>query len=99
MLDKVDWEPQSKESEWYYFGEGKNFKLNLIQSNIDQFFSEQTIYLVTDRHKSKEISIQTATQEIKKALSDFSEVTLCNKNFERFISFNSIGVARQGVYN
>jgi len=31
MLDKVDWEPQSKESEWYYFGEGKKLKLNLIQ--------------------------------------------------------------------
>ena len=99
MLQKVEWEMSSQDSEWYYIGEGGEYKSEFIQSNIDNFFSDKSIYLVTDRHSSKEIQTQNGADEIHKALTEFANATLCNRGLSRFISFNKIGVARQGKYD
>ena len=98
MLQKADWEKVSDESEWYYIGEGEKLNSELVQSNINQFFSDNSLYLVTDRHHSKEIAKANAVQEIQDAIVLFSEPTICDKEFKRFITFNKIGVAKHGVF-
>lgn len=77
-------------SEWYCIGEGEEFDSELAQSKINDFFSQALLYLVTDRHQSK---------EIQNALIKFPELTIYNKNFNRYITFNKIGIAKQGVFN
>lgn len=86
-------------SEWYCIGEGEEFDSELAQSKINDFFSQALLYLVTDRHQSKEISKTNAPKEIQNALIKFPELTIYNKNFNRYITFNKIGIAKQGVFN
>lgn len=99
MLQKVEWEKVSDHSEWYYIGEGVEFNSEFVQSRINDFFSEALLYLVTDRHQSKEISKVNSIEEIRSALIEFQEPTICNKKFKRFITFNRIGIARQGIFD
>lgn len=98
MLQKADWEKVSDDSEWYYIGEGEKLNSELVQSKINHFFSENSLYLVTDRHRSKEISKTEAYKEIQQAIMEFSEPTICDRKFKRFITFNKIGVAKNGVF-
>lgn len=98
MLEKADWAKVSNDSEWYYAGEGKGLKADFFQTKINDFFSENSLYLVTDRHSSKEISKTNAVQEIQNAIVEFSEPTICDKEFKRFITFNKIGVAKHGFF-
>ncbi|MBO6573110.1 MAG: hypothetical protein JJ958_11790 [Balneola sp.] len=98
MLQKAVWDKVSVDSEWYYLGEGEEFKTDLFETKINKFFPEASIYLVTDRHRSKEIPKANAVQEIQNAILEFSEPTICDKEFKRFITFNKIGVAKHGVF-
>ena len=98
MLRKAEWEKINGESEWSYVGDGDEFKAEEVQNNINRFFSEDVLYLVTDRHTSKEIKKELASAMVIPTLEQ-QYVTLCNKEFKRFIVFNYIGVARQGEYH
>lgn len=70
----------------------------MVQENINNFFSEKALYLVTDRHESKEIKKENAANEVQSLLTN-KDVTLCNKEFKRFIVFSYIWVAKQGEYH
>lgn len=98
MLRKAEWENTNNENEWSYVGDGAEFQIDMAQGNINNFFSEESVYLVTDRHKSKEIKKENAASEVKSALIN-QDVTLCNKKFKRFIVFSHIGVAKQVEYH
>ena len=98
MLRKAEWEKAKNDNEWSFVGDKRDFHSSLVQQNVDGFFQEESIYLVTDRHKSKEITKESAAREVGAAL-DKQDVTLCSKDFKKFIVFSSIGVAKQGVYH
>ncbi|MEP1151197.1 MAG: hypothetical protein ABJH08_05660 [Balneola sp.] len=98
MLQKVQWDKASEDSEWYYIGEGENLNSELAQSKINGFFIETSLYLVTDRHSSKKIHKENAVEEIQNALIKFPEPTICTKDFKRFITFNKIGIAKHGAF-
>ncbi|MFV1885402.1 MAG: hypothetical protein ACMZ7B_13010 [Balneola sp.] len=98
LIDKAEWKKQSDNSEWYYIGEDEDFDLKKVQEKVSSFLKEETIYLVTDRHSSREIETNLSARKVQKALKDFSEVTLCSKDFKDFMTFNRIGVAKQGRY-
>ncbi len=98
MLRKAEWEKAKNENEWSFVGDGAEFQLDMVQENVNDFFSEETLYLVTDRHKSKEIKKENAASEVLASLTN-QDVTLCNKEFKRFIVFSYIGVAKQGEYH
>ena len=98
MLRKAEWEKTSNKNEWSFVGDGDKFQIDLVQRNINNFFPEDVVYLVTDRHKSKEIKKENAASETKFLLMN-QDVTLCNKEFNRFIVFSHIGVAKQGEYH
>lgn len=98
MLRKAVWEKAKNENEWSFVGDGAEFQLDMVQVNINNFFSEEALYLVTDRHESKEIKKKNAASEVQAVLKN-QDVTLCNKEFKRFIVFSYIGVAKQGEYH
>jgi len=98
MLQKAEWEKAKNDNVWSFVGNGDEFKLDLVQKNINNFFSENTIYFVMGRHKSKEIKKEAAAKEVESLLTN-QDITLCNKEFKRFIVFSYIGVAKQGVYH
>ena len=98
MLQKAEWEKGNNGNEWSFIGDGEGFQLEIAQRSINNYFTEEELYLVTDRNKSKEIKKENAASEVKSLLKD-QDVTLCNKEFKRFIVFNHIGVAKQGEYH
>jgi hypothetical protein len=98
MLRKAEWEKPKNNNEWSFVGDGARFLLEIVQENINNYFTEDELYLVTDRHKSKEIKKENAANEVRDLLK-YQDVTLCNKEFKRFIVFNHIGVAKQGEYH
>jgi len=98
MLRKAEWEKANNDNEWSFVGDKKDFHFSLVQQNVDAFFQEESIYFVTDRHKSKEISKESAAREVHAAHNN-QDITLCSKYFKRFIVFSYIGIAKQGVYH
>ena len=95
MQRKVEWERQSKDSEWAFIGEPSELTLDLIQSRIDHHFSDDTVFVVTDRHNSKAVSRVDASAAVR-GLLEVGDATLCDPKFSRFMVFSKIGVVRQG---
>lgn len=82
----------SADSEWFFIGSDTS-KLNVI---IDSFFAEeQALYLVTDRHNSKQLS-KSETLENAKDLLEKTQFSIWDFNFKKVIEFNKIGVYRIG---
>jgi len=98
MLQKAEWEKIKGENEWSFVGDSANFKIDLVQTNIENYFPDETLYLITDRHESKEIKKENAASEVQSSLTN-KDVTLSNREFKRFIVFSYIGVAKQGEYH
>lgn len=98
MMRKAEWEKLKDKNEWYFVGVGKDFLSAEVQRRVNALFSGEQIFFVTDRHNSKEIAKETAAEEVKSSLRD-NTITLCERDFRKFIMFNYIGVARQGVFS
>lgn len=82
----------SADSEWFYIGDD-TLKLNSL---IDLVFAdEQPLYLVTDRHSSKQLS-KSETFENTKNLLEKTQFSIWDLNFKKVIEFNKIGVYRIG---
>lgn len=97
MMQKAEWETVKEGNEWRFVGEGQDFLLAEAQERINKFFSGDRIFFVLDRHKSREIAKGTAAEEVKNSLQG-ATITLCEKDFRKFMTFHYIGVARQGVF-
>ena len=98
MMRKAEWEKLKDNNEWQFVGEGKDFLLEKVQKRVDEFFSGERVFFVLDRHKSKEIDKEMAAQEVKNNLHQNS-ITLCEKDFKKFMMFHYIGVVRQDVFS
>lgn len=98
MMQKVEWGKLKDNNEWQFVGGGKDFLLEEVQKRVNQFFSGERVFFVLDRHKSKEIDKEVAAQEVKNNLEK-NTITLCEKNFKKFMMFHYIGVVRQGVFS
>ena len=98
MMRKAEWEKIKDNNEWRFVGEGKDFLVDEVQKRVNAFFSAEHVFLVLDRHKSKEIEKVTAAQEVRDNLQK-DTITLCEKDFKKFMMFHYIGVVRQGVFS
>lgn len=98
MMRKAEWEKLGDGNEWQCVGEGSDFLLQEVQKRVNEFFSGDSIFFVLDRHKSKEIAKEIAAAEVKDHLQH-NAITLCEKDFKKFMMFHNIGVVRQGVFN
>lgn len=97
MMQKTEWEKVKEGNDWRFVGEGQDFLLEETQERINKFFSGDRIFFVLDRHKSKEIAKAMAAEEVKNSLRG-DTITLCEKDFRKFMTFHYIGVVRQGVF-
>jgi hypothetical protein len=95
MKRKVKWERQSTDSEWAYVGEPSELTLELVQNRIDGHFSDDTLFVVTDRHASKSVPRIGASAAVLATL-EVGDAILCDVTFNRFMVFSKIGVFSQG---
>ena len=98
MLRKAVWKKVEDYNEWSFVGDNEEFRSDMVRNNVNGFFDEECIYFVTDRNNSKEISKDIAAIEVRAALNK-QDVTLCSKDFRRFMVFSYIGVAKHGEYH
>ncbi len=92
---KVSWLANGTDSEWNFIGNDL-IKLKLL---IDSFFEkEQRFYFVTDRHHSSEEE-KIKIYEYSSLLIEKQDFSIWNRQFNKVIEFNKIGVYRIGNYN
>ncbi|WP_141733930.1 hypothetical protein [Oligoflexus tunisiensis] len=97
-LRQVVWiNKEGEESEYRYIGVGSLFETRTADEIIKANFKDGTIFLVVDRHESREISTLDAVNEVQR-LTENHEIVLTNINFENFIHFNRVGTYRIGFY-
>jgi hypothetical protein len=95
-LRRVEWRRPTPDSEWSYIADGEDMDPAVVQRRIDAFFSAGHLYLVTDRHRSKQVARIVASAEITNALSS-TDATLCDTEFRDFMVFSRLGVCKEGT--
>ena len=96
MLRKCQWKEVVDKNEWRSVGGGVDFRIEDVQAEIDNFFSGNPLFIVTDRHGSRAIKAESAAQVIADSLS-IGSIFVCEQDFSKFMEFNSIGVSRRGL--
>ena len=87
----IDWESEFSDTEWRYIGNNVQRAFSLISD----YFQNDRLYLVKDRHNSSE----TTLEEIQKVLNESLEkesFVIWNITFGQVIEFNRIGIFRMG---
>ena len=94
----VIWSPpfDGADSEWTYFGEGKEVNLNLIQRVITQHLQSEELWLDLGRHRSRQVDQVTLISEFN-ALISVDNLVLWDTQFHRVIEFAQLGVLRLGA--
>jgi hypothetical protein len=92
---KVSWRHEQADTEWQYVGTSEEIDEKILQARIEGLFVENSLFLVIDRHRSRNIERGSAAEEVIRELRN-SDVMLCNHEFEHFLEFNQIGVVREG---
>ncbi|WP_061248501.1 hypothetical protein [Leptospira alstonii] len=102
ILAKVKWDKYNEESEYFYVGDGNDFKEDDFKRVIFDFFKSDWLYLSLGRKNSKIILLEDAVLEIKNALYDQSiysdKAILVTGELTRVLEYNRIGVARCGIF-
>ncbi len=89
----IDWEQN-----WIHIGTGNKVKEKLIEETIKEIFSHQDyIMLKRGRRDSKVIQISQAKTTILNLIG-IEDFELWDKDFERAIKFNKIGVLLKSKY-
>lgn len=95
FIKKVFWLTNGNDSEWNFIGNDL-IKLKLL---LDSFFErEQRFYFVTDRHHSCEEE-KIKIYAFSSLLIEKQDFSIWNRQFNKVIEFNKIGVYRIGIYN
>lgn len=94
MKSKAIWD-KFGESEWIHFGTGSEIDIKMVTTIIDQFFADNTLYLVTTRKDSLEIN-KNEIQESFLSLLGYKDFLIWDTQFLNVIEFNKIGICRQG---
>ncbi|SKB84260.1 hypothetical protein SAMN05660841_02641 [Sphingobacterium nematocida] len=81
---------------WFYCGINDDFKVELVDQTIQNFFSEDEIYLCISSSKSSMVSKSNVTAEIAKNLHK-KEIGLMDSSFTKMMFFNSYGTFKSGV--
>ena len=95
MCAKMNWE-KNLGNEWSYIGDGASFKEAEAQAKISEFFLDDEIFMVIDRHRAFPVLTATAASKVKESLKD-QDITLCDKEFRKMVFFSHIGVAKHGA--
>jgi hypothetical protein len=93
--NKINWEKVNPDSEWTFIGGDKMKAKDLL----DSFFNnELSLYLIIDRHNSKQDNKPYIFEKIKEYLEQ-RDFLIWDLNFNKIIEFNKVGVYRVGKRN
>jgi hypothetical protein len=92
FLKNIQWQKTDPESEWIYIGNDAQ-EIKLLFDNI--FSKEQLLYLVTDRHQSRQGNKMSILEQAK-AYILANDFLVWDIHFSKVIEYNKIGVYRVG---
>ena len=94
LTSKVEWE-KAVETEWIYCGAEEEVKYDLVQSQINDFFSSLKLYVAIGRRDSFETDKHSIINLITDKVGRV-DLSIWSDDFESVIEFNKIGVFRKG---
>lgn len=94
MQGKVTW-IKLTDTEWTYFGAGKEVDRELVIATINSHMVESKLYVAYQRNESFETSKEEVMNEISQ-LVGYHDFIVWDTNFIMAIEFNHIGVFRKG---
>lgn len=100
--DRAKWLNEENElvdlnyAKYHYCGTQYDFKKEFINDDIEKYFSDNEIYLITTAGKSTLISKNKITEEIEKFIGK-KEIGIINKTFTKLIFINTIGAYKKGL--
>ena len=86
------------EIKWYLCGIQDEFKKEVVNKAIEDFFSEQKLYLIITSGKSSLVPKSGITEEIGTYIHK-KEIGLMNESLTKIMFFSTIGVFKKGVIN
>ncbi|MBS9773926.1 MAG: hypothetical protein KGV59_02045 [Tenacibaculum sp.] len=95
-LNENDEECKESEIKYHYCGLQEEFKKDFVQQTIEEYFSEDELYLIITSGNSSLVSTATISSEIGKFLHK-KEIGVMNKSLTKVMFFNVIGVFEKGI--
>lgn len=84
------------EVKWFYCGVSEDFKTEVIDQTLNNFFAEDEVYLCISSNKSSLVSKSIVTEEIAKILHK-KEIGIMDKSFTKIMHLTSIGTFKSGI--
>lgn len=84
------------EVKWFYCGVSEDFKTEVIDQTLNNFFAEEEVYLCISSNKSSLVSKSIVTEEIAKILHK-KEIGIMDKSFTKIMHLTSIGTFKSGI--
>jgi hypothetical protein len=94
-LGRVAWIKVGQDSEWLHFITDNGLDRELVITTINDHFRTASIYFISGRKDSIEISLADFENEIERFINSKGRL-IWDANFEKAIEFNEIGVMRYG---
>ena len=96
MKLKTTWTKVTVDSEWTYFGNGREVNRGIVNDSINNHFPvDRSLYISWTRQQSFEAD-KSETIELIEELLGKESFFIWDTKFKRVIEFNSIGVMRRG---
>ncbi|MCX8523083.1 hypothetical protein OF897_04000 [Chryseobacterium formosus] len=94
-IDKIIWNIFRNDSEWIFLGIDKETDEKKLQKIINENFHEESLYFVTTRNDSVQISKKDISKKIAENFRNI-DIFIWNESFKKAIEFNKNEVFRIG---
>ena len=94
-IDKIIWNICRNDSEWIFLGIDEETDEKKLQKIINENFQEESLYFVTTRNDSVQISKKDISKKLAENFRDI-DIIIWNESFNKAIEFNKHGVFRIG---
>ena len=96
-ITKIEWLNTTVENgAWVFIGDGPELKKEFIFKSIEEFFSDNTLYVSWTRTGSKAVLKNNIELELKGILGE-NDFSIWDSKFEKVVEFKSTGVMRFGM--
>jgi hypothetical protein len=96
-IDKVEWIKQ-QDSEWAYCGVKEDFKYELVEAALNNFFENDGFYFSITRKDSFECLKPEMMRHVDELIG-VKGFCIWDGDFKKVIEFNNIGTFRKGEFN
>lgn len=92
---KVDWIKATPESEWFYFGAGKEANIEFAMKTVTEYFNYDILHIAHTRKDSQTTNKKEFLNAVENILG-VENFFVWDSGFKKVIEFNNIGVMRKG---